>query len=269
LAFILKNFAHRRRHIVATNIRLCFSELSETERAAMLDEVFYHNALGLFEAASAYHGDVERFRHRLKVGGQEQLEKMLAEGRGVVLIGAHYSHLDFSGARVSLITKPSAIYRPNNNRLMDAYIKRGRHRFMNRLIPKDDMRGMIRALKSNELVWYPPDQDYGPKHSVYAPFFGVNAASITATSRLVKFNQSPVLILGFYRDDVTGDYHLDFNTAPEGFPSGDEAQDAALINAALEVCIRKAPSQYMWTHRRFKTQPDGSGKLYSEKNNSK
>jgi len=264
LATLLKLLARRRCHIVATNIRLCFKELTEAEQQTMLDQVLYHNALGLLEASSAYHGNLERFRARLKVTGQDKLEEKLKLDKGVVLIGAHYSHLDFSGAMVSLVVQPSAIYRPNNNALMDAYIKRGRHRFMKSLIPKDDMRGMIRALKNNELVWYPPDQDYGPKHSVYAPFFGMNAATITATSRLVRFNKSPALILGFYRDDDSGEYHLDFQDAPQGFPSGDDTLDAGLINKALEDCIRNAPSQYMWTHRRFKTQVDGSGKLYKK-----
>lgn len=263
-ARILKRVAGRRRHIVSTNIKLCFPDLSQTAQETMLDEVFYHNAFGLFEAASAYHGDLERFRARLNVTGAEKLEAALALGRGVVLIGAHYSHLDFSGAMVSLVSKPSAIYRPNNNALLDTYIMQGRFRFMQSLIPRDDMRGMIRALKRNELVWYPPDQDYGRKHSVYAPFFGVNASSITASSRLVKFNKSPALILGFYRDDSSGEYHLEFSDSPEEFPSGDETKDAALINKALEDCIRKAPSQYMWTHRRFKTQADGNGKLYKQ-----
>lgn len=262
LAFLLKKLAGRRRKIVATNIKLCFSELSESEQQHRVDRVFYHNALGLFEAASAYYGNLERFRSRLNVSGLDILEQALAQKRGVVLIGAHYSHLDFSGAMVSLIAKPSAIYRPNNNPLMDCYIQRGRMRFMQNLIPKDDMRGMIRALKNNELVWYPPDQDYGPKHSVFAPFFGINAATITATSRLVKFNRSPAVILGFYRDDQSGQYYLQFSKSPEGFPSGDDTADAKLINGAIESCIRNAPEQYMWTHRRFKTQADGSGKLY-------
>lgn len=262
LGFLLKHLARRRRHIVEVNLSLCFPELSNNELKSRTDKVFYHNALGLLEAASAYYGNLDRFKKRLQVSGLEILQEALAQNRGVVLIGAHYSHLDFSGAMVSLLAKPSAIYRPNNNALMDAYIQRGRLRFMENLIPKDDMRGMIRALKNNELVWYPPDQDYGSKHSVYAPFFGVNAATITATSRLVKFNQSPALILGFYRDDDTGIYQLEFSKSPEGFPSGSDAVDANLINQAIENCIRKAPDQYMWTHRRFKTQADGSGKLY-------
>lgn len=264
LAYILKRVARRRRHIVSTNIKLCFPELSIEEQQAMLDQVFYHNTLGVFEAASAYHGDLERFRARLSVTGADKLEAALALGRGVVLIGAHYSHLDFSGAMVSLVSRPSAIYRPNNDELLDNYIKKGRLGFMQNLIPRDDMRGMIRALKHNELVWYPPDQDYGRKHSVFAPFFGVNASSITASSRLVKFNKSPALILGFYRDDFTGQYHLEFSNTPEQFPSGDDVKDATLINKALEDCIRKAPSQYMWTHRRFKTQADGNGELYKQ-----
>jgi KDO2-lipid IV(A) lauroyltransferase len=140
---------------------------------------------------------------------------------------------------------------------MNNYIIKGRLGFMKSVIKRTDMRSIVKALKKDEVVWYPPDQDYGREHAVYVPFFGVTAATITATSRLVKFNQSPVVMLSYYRDDK-GHYFLEFSPAPEGFPSGDDTTDATLINAALEKNIRKAPTQYMWTHRRFKNQPDNT-----------
>ncbi len=180
----------------------------------------------------------------------------------MILIGAHFSHLDFGAALISLVSEVIVIYRPNNNPVMDHFILKGRKNILKGVIQGDNMRAVIRALKNQEVIWYPPDQDYGEKHSVYVPFFGVNAATITATSRLVKFNDSPVLMLSYRRDDETGRYTMEFEAAPEGFPSGDEVKDARLINQALERNIRKAPTQYMWTHRRFKTQPEGKGKLY-------
>lgn len=255
-------FSGKRRHIITTNLRLCFPEWDEKTRQQKTRETLYHNIYGFIEAANAYYRDVETYRARVDVIGLDILNEAHAQGRGVILVGAHYSHLDLGGALVSLFCEPHAIYRPHNNPLMDQFILQGRARFMKSVIRRDDMRGIVKALKKNEIVWYPPDQDYGRQHSVFAPFFGVNAATITATSRLVKFNQSPLVMLSYRRDDSTDRYTVEFSEPPVAFPSGDDVTDATLINAALEMCIRKAPTQYMWTHRRFKTQPDSKGLLY-------
>lgn len=262
LAFWMKLLVRRRRHIVDVNLRLCFPEWDDGTRAQKVDEVLFNNTLGLIEAINVYRQPVESWRSRVLIRGQEHLRIAQSQGRGVLLLGAHYSHLDLGGALVSLICEPYAIYRPNNNPLMDRYIRNGRMRFLKGMIDRSDMRGIVRALKRNQVVWYPPDQDYGGSHSVFAPFFGVNAATITATSRLVKFNQSPVVFMSCYRDDDTDIYHLEFTPLTETFPRGDDVEDAKVINRHLEQCIRKAPTQYMWTHRRFKTQPDGRAKLY-------
>jgi len=255
LGGFLRVVAKRRRKIVDTNLRLCFPEWDEQERQKKVKEVFFHNALGFIEAANAYNSDTESLRKQVTIRGAEHLKAAQAHGRGVLLVGAHYSHLDLGGALVSLVAPVSAIYRPNDNPLMDHYIIKGRMGFMKAVIKRTDMRSIVKALKKNEVVWYPPDQDYGKEHAVYAPFFGVTAATITATSRLVKFNQTQVVMLSYNRDD-SGHYHLEFSPAPEQFPSGDDYTDASLINSALEENIRKAPTQYMWTHRRFKNQPD-------------
>ncbi len=252
----------RRRHIVEVNLRLCFPEWSGAEYKRKVREVLFNNMLGLVEATNAYRKPVAQWAYRVDVEGKELLDEAVAKGRGVLLLGAHYSHLDLGGAAAAVACDPYAIYRPNNNPVLDAYILKGRQRFMKGIVDRSDMRGTLRLLKKGELVWYPPDQDYGRRHSVYAPFFGVNAATITATSKLASFNQSPVLILSCYRDDQARCYRVEFLPSPAGFPSGDDTTDAALINGALEQCIRRAPTQYMWTHRRFKTQPEGKGKLY-------
>lgn len=262
LSTLLFHFASHRRHIVEVNLRMCFPEWSLKEQRQQTKDVLFNNLYGLVETAVAYRKPPKAWHYDIKIHGLELLQKAKEEARGVLLIGAHYSHLDLGGAILGQVCEPCAIYRPNNNPVFDQYILSGRQRFLDSVIPRDNMRAIIKALKQQKIVWYPPDQDYGRKHSVYAPFFGVNAATITATSRLAGFNQSPVLIMSCYRDDSERCYHLGLHPSPKGFPSGDDTADAALINKALEDCIRRSPTQYMWTHRRFKSQPDGKAKLY-------
>jgi KDO2-lipid IV(A) lauroyltransferase len=117
-------------------------------------------------------------------------------------------------------------------------------------------------LRSGHIVWYAADQDYGARHSVFAPFFGVPAATITATARLAAFNRSPVVFMSNYRHPENLRWSIHFSPVLENYPSGDELQDATRINQIIEDAIRAHPQQYLWMHRRFKTRPPGAASLY-------
>jgi KDO2-lipid IV(A) lauroyltransferase len=132
-------------------------------------------------------------------------------------------------------------------------------------IPHSDMRGLLRALKAKHIVWYTPDQDFGARHSVFVPFFGNPAATITMPSRLAESVDCYVATVCFHRDGLTNNYTMEFSAPLENFPSGDVIADASRINLALEACIKKHPTQYMWYHRRFKSQPEGAEPVYPPK----
>jgi KDO2-lipid IV(A) lauroyltransferase len=137
-----------------------------------------------------------------------------------------------------------------------------RERHVQRAIDRRDVRGILRALRSNEPVWYAPDQDYGREHSVFVPFFGVPAATITATSRLARLSGAPVVPFFQYRLPDAGGYLLRIEPPLADFPSADLEADAARVNALIEARVRDHPEQYLWSHRRFKTRPRGSPSVY-------
>lgn len=262
LGWLLYYLAAERRHIVEVNLRLCFPQWDARTQKQKAREVFYNNALGLIETANGYYLSAETLRDMVEVRGLDVLEAAVEKGRGVILIGAHFSHLDLGGALVSLFHPLFCMYRPHNNPLMDEYIRQHRLTFCEGLLENKNMRAVARALKQQHVVWYPPDQDYGKKNSVFAPFFGVNAATVTATSRLAKLTGAGLVTISYRRDDSDRRYFLDLEAFDEGFPSGDDVRDAEMVNLALEKLIMRAPTQYMWTHRRFKTQPNGKAKIY-------
>ena len=260
---ILYYLIPKRRKVATVNAKLCFPEMTESERTAFVKEVFRNNGIGIIETAWAYWGNKQALQKRTTFIGFEYLEDALKEGRGVILLGAHYSHLDLGGMLFSLYGKPLvSMYRQHNNPLMEEVIRAGRARFSTP-VERKKLRDIIRLLKKNEVVWYGPDQDFGTKNSVFVPFFGHIAATLTATTKMVKLNNSPILSLQQRRNDDNSGYVIEI--APvEGFPSGDEVEDARLMNQAVEAGVRKAPAQYMWVHKRFKTQPDGNQKLYKQ-----
>ena len=154
------------------------------------------------------------------------------------------------------------MYRANANPLLETIMTRGRMRNFPRAIERNDVRGVLQSLKQGHVVWYGADQDYGRKHSEFVPFFGVQAATITATSRFAQLTGAPVVVFSHYRRP--GDDHYDvYLSAPlTDFPSQDVITDATRINQIVETAVRLHPEQYWWVHRRFKTRPEGQSPPY-------
>lgn len=247
------------------NLKLCFPELSDSERETMVRDVFRQGGIGVMETASAWMKPVEYHRRRIQVEGLQHVLDAQAQGRGVIILGAHYSGLDLNGTAASLHFPLHTVYRPQNNPVLDYFIRRCRTKTYQGQIDHADMRSLFKALKKGEIVWTSVDQDFGLKQGVMASFFGVPAATLTATSRMAKVNDSPVVFVHFMRNADEQSYTMLFTPPLQHYPSGDDVIDAQRLNTALEALIRRAPTQYMWFHRRFKTRPAGEASFYVKK----
>ena len=252
----------RRRRITETNLGLCFPDLRPSEMQALAGRVFEAVALGVLELCLVWLNPGRDLRRRVRVEGGHLFQDALAQGRGVLLLGAHFAALDICAPALCSLGPADALYRRNRNPVWERLQVQGRRRCFNAVLERKDVRGALRTLKAGRALWYAPDQDYGPKHSVFAPFFGVEAATITAPARLAAANQTPVLMLSQQRDYAARTWTLKFAPPPPGFPSGDAHEDAAAVNRAIEAAVRKHPAQYLWLHRRFKTRPPGEEKIY-------
>ena len=254
--------ARSRRRITEVNLRLCFPELSEAERRRLAREAFVHTGVSLAEMTLVWLNPRRRLEHRFTLTGLEHLERAQALGRGVILLAGHFSCIDVASGPVSRVTELDVMYRQNKNPVWEWLQVRGRRHYFEGVIERDDTRQVLRRLKAGRTVWYAADQDYGRKHSVFAPFFGIPAATITATARLARFNRSPVVFLTQYRNLRSLTWEARFHPPIEDFPSGDEVADATRINGIIEAAIRERPEQYLWAHRRFKTRPFGEARPY-------
>lgn len=254
--------AKRRRRITETNIALCFPDKTAVEQATLVKETFLANGIGLIETATAWCRNAEDLRHRVSRINQDHLSKALARNKGALIIGIHFSSLDMGGALHSLFYSADAVYRPHNNPLFDHFMTRARSRTFGRTIDRHDLRGVVRHLKAGRIVWYSPDQDFGRDASVFAPFFGQQAATIKLTAKIARMTGAPVVPMMFHRNPDNRSYTIEWLPALENFPSGDEVADASRINTIIEQAILQHPEQYLWLHRRFKTRPPGEEKIY-------
>ncbi len=254
--------ARPRRRICEVNLRLCFPELDAGEIKRLLRRTFVANGIGLMEVGISWFRDPEEYRSRVSIEGLEYLRDAVAKGRGVLLVAAHFTTLEIGGFLLSLFHPMAVTYRAHENPLFDAMMFNCRGRRYPRVVERRDVRGMLRCLREGLVVWYAPDQDYGPRRAVFVPFFGVKAATITATSRYAGSNGSPVLFFSHYRKADNSGYHLRISPELDHFPSGDEREDAIRINRLVEAAVREQPDQYLWLHRRFKTREAGDPSPY-------
>lgn len=262
LGLLAWRFVKRRRQITATNIALCFPEKNAEQQRQLVKETFIANGIGLVETATGWCRHPESLRHRVAYNGQEHLIRAKAQGKGVLVVGIHFSTLDLGGALQTLFTPADVVYRPHNNPLFERFMTRARSRLFGQAIDRHDLRGVIRRIKAGHIVWYSPDQDFGRDVSVFAPLFGQQAATIRLTGKIARMTGAPVVPIMFHRNPDNRSYTIECLPAFDNFPSGDDVADATRVNEFIERAIRKHPEQYLWLHRRFKTRPEGEVGFY-------
>lgn len=255
------HLAGNRRHIAETNIRLCFPELSPDEQQELARRSVISTGEAILEMAGSFSNHRIDLDKRLVIKGMEHIEQARAEGKGVLLLGMHFNSIDVGSRLLGYLLDFYAVYRPNDNPVIDRLINQGRGNYLKGNVPRSDIRQMIRLLRNGEVLWYAPDQDYGTAHAVFVPFFGIPAATITATSRIARMGKAAVIPTAHYRLPG-GKYEIEFGPALDDFPCGDDEADTARINRTIEHYVRKYPEQYLWVHKRFKHQPPGQAKRY-------
>ena len=256
-----------RREVVKVNLRLCFPKMSEQERHQLLIKNFESTGMALFESAMGWWWSDQRLEPLLTFHGLDRLNKVNEEGHGTLLFSMHSLTLELGVRLYGLRAVGMGVYRPHNNPVLEYLQVRGRSRSSKGMISKYKIKDAIRAMRAGENMWYTSDQDFGPDGATFAPFFAVKeAATITGGSTMARLSKAKVMPFLCIRNEDGSGYTLELQEPLEDFPSGDDHEDATRTNKIIEQGILKAPEQYMWLHRRFKTRPNESDPdLYGRK----
>ncbi len=268
LGWLLLHLVPGRKHIADINIRLCFPELSAAERELMARNVVKSCGISFFESAVALWGRKKSLQRRHSISGLEYLHAAQAAEKGVLLVGCHMTTMDICGRMLAMHAKFDILYRQDPNPLLAYMLVKAREGFNGESIISVETRKLVHNLRAGHIVWYAPDQDYGIKHSVFAPFFGVPAATVPGTAGFAKLGNAQVIFFSHYRK-ADGNYVIELSPPLENFPGGNSIADSTRVNQILEHMIRKQPDQYLWVHRRFKTRPDGEASVYTKRKNKK
>lgn len=259
IGLLTMKLAGSRVNTAKRNLELCFPQMSEAERETLLRRNFQETGKAIFDTINAWWWSNDKVQKHMQIKGQEHVEQTLAAGQGVILFAVHCLPLEM-GARIFGQFQPGVgVYRPHNNPVMEYLQVKGRLRSNKALVPKRDLRQMVRCLRNPDVIWYTADQDFGRSSAIFIPFFAVpDAATITGGTTLAKLGKAKVLPFFVERNaDDTG-YNIEIQAPLDNFPGENEVEDAKRGNGIVEQLISRNPAQYMWLHRRFKTRPNES-----------
>ena len=255
-------FVPKRRRIARTNLALCFPEWSAAQRERMLRRHFRCFGRGIVESGIAWWSSPARLRRVVRLEDQEHLEDV--QDRRIVGLAPHFVGLELVGQRLTLEYRGASMYVRQKDRVFDAFLKRKRERFPgSRLFSRQEgVKPILRALRAGQPVLLYPDMDFGPRDSVFVPFFGIQAATVPALGRIARLSGGSIVPAVIRQLAWGRGYVARLYPAWSNAPDDDPEADARRMNAFIEERIREMPEQYLWTHRRFKTRPAGEAGYY-------
>ena len=259
---LLFALAGERRRVAATNLRLCFPTLSEAERLDLARRHFEAFGRSFLERGLLWWASPARLKKLVRIEGLENFQALA--GRPTILLVPHFIGLDMGGTRIMLEFNIVSIYANQKNLLFNAALLKGRSRFggSTLLSRQEGTRKAIKAMRAGKPFYYLPDMDYGERDTIFVPFFGVPAATITGLSRLARISGAAVLPVITRMLPGGAGYVVEIEAAWQDFPGTSIAADTRRMNAFIEDEISRMPEQYLWLHKRFKTRPAGEKSPY-------
>ena len=260
LGDILYWLAAPRRRIARTNLRLCFPDLAEAERTRISRAHFRYFARSFFDRFVLWYQPAERIRDLVQVRGIEHLEAN--GGRPVILLAPHFVGLDAGGTRLTLDRQCISMFANQKNQVFNAAMREGRSRFNDAVLlsRQEGLRTAIRMMRSGVPFYFLPDMDLGPRDSVFVPFFGVPAATVTSVARLAQMTNA--VVVPCVTEMTEDGYIARLYPAWTNYPGTDLVAATARMNQFIEDRVLEMPAQYLWTHKRFKTRPPGERDFY-------
>jgi len=259
---LLYALAAERRRVVLTNLRVCFPELREQQLVQLARNHFAVFMRSLLEHGILWWGSRERVLDMVRIEGLEHWQSVA--NRPVIFLAPHFVGLDMGGIRIGAEYRVVSVYSKQKNPAFDAVLYHGRTRFVmpDLYSRQDGIRPVAKAIKKGLPFYYLPDMDFGERDSIFVPFFGVTAATITGLARIAALTGAVVVPAVTTQLPGGAGYRLRFYPAWDHYPSGDLAADTRRMNAFIEERVREMPEQYYWLHKRFKTRPPGEQRFY-------
>jgi KDO2-lipid IV(A) lauroyltransferase len=262
IGWVLYFVAGERRRVADINLRLCFPQMGQPERAALVRKVFQMFGRSFVERGIIWWASPARINRLIRVEGRAHFEAV--RGQPVILLVPHFVGMDTGGQWIAQHADTVCMYANQKSEYLTRLLREKRARFgQQRLYSRQQgLRPILKGMRENMPFIYPPDQDQGVKDGAFIPFFGVPAATMTSVSRIAKMTGAKVVPAITRMLPGGQGYVLTFYPAWENYPGDDEIADTRRMNEFIEQRILEMPEQYFWLHKRFKNRPPGEERLY-------
>ena len=264
LGMLLYRIVPSRRRAARINLKQAYPDLTDKEIDSLNKKAFKSLGISIFETGAAWFKKTSVLRKRCSIEGKEHLDSAMAKNKGVILLTGHFTTLEMGGRLIgTYVDKYNAVFKRAHNPLFNALMVHYRSKMGNELIETKNVRAIIRGIKSGHATWFGPDQDFGDQDIVFTPFLGGIASTLTATAKIARMTGAPVIPFYPVRLEHGKGYKLIVMPALENFPSDDIDADSARVNKTIENMVYDCPEQYLWSHKRFKTQADRRTNIYA------
>jgi len=264
LGRLLQSALKSRQKVVSVNLSLCFPKLQTEQKQNLIHDHFTELGIMFSQTLKAFLGSTTAIEEQAKIIGAEHIESCLENKQGILLVAGHFTALDVGGKILCKKFPIAGMYRPHKHPLTEYVVTKSRLKYAYKMFNRDELRPIIKHLKSGGILWYAPDQDYRRGQSVFVPFFGRLASTITATHQMARLSKCKVLFFHVQRHTKPPYYTLTISPPVSDFPSKDATMDTQRINQGIEDMIKINPAQYLWLHKRFKTCAEGDENPYKQ-----
>ena len=253
----------KRRRVARINLSLCFPEMTPAARKQLMRDHFRIYGQTFIDMARIWWASEKYLERFIRIEGLEHYTRQHEAGKQVILLTGHFVGIDVGGPMISRHYPQIGLIKPIRNIVMDWVLGRGRVRFGSKMLLRDEgMRQVVQAIKDGYGFSYVPDEDFGPDRSVFVPFLGTRAPTLTSVGKLARMTNATVIPCFVWRQSARHGYLVKMHPPLDNFPSGDDIADATRVRQVLAEAVREHPEQYMWTFKFFRSQPDGKPSPY-------
>ncbi|MFD2177055.1 lauroyl-Kdo(2)-lipid IV(A) myristoyltransferase [Veronia pacifica] len=253
----LNNSAKKRAVI---NLKHCFPEKSDEERFRILEQSYVYAGCILFGFATILVRSKAYLAQRTVFKNDHILTDLVEKGEKIILLVPHTWSIDYPAVQLASRGLPIVgLVKRQSNPLNDWLMNAQRLKYGGCIHERSTgIKPFLKSIREGFLGYYLPDQDHGPDNSVFVPFLGAEKATLAGLGKLSRLGKAKVVPLMSAYNRETGNFEVIVKPPLENFPTGDDKQDAKIMNACLEDFIKSDPAQYMWIINLLRTRPDGS-----------
>ena len=242
---------------IRLNLQIAFPELSSKEREQIFHHAIRNELSAYFEFFSIWGAEnaknIARIEH---IYGENELKDALNSTTGLVLIVPHFGTWEIMNAYIAQFTRMTIMYKPVKNAAANQFVLAARSREQAHLVPTDEsgVRQIFKALKQGGTTVILPDHTPAQGGEMI-PYFGLPLASSNLSAKLIQKTKAKALMLYAKRND-NGLFDMYVEPIAEAIYQGTANEGTEIIHQHLEDLIRRDPTHYHWSYKRFRAHPE-------------